>query len=355
MKLFWSFFSGIFILCAGCAPKTGRDVLTLDLDSLAREAPLFELEPTRYIPLETRQDALIGFIRKMTIRDSLIFISDLESNSIYLFDTRGNHRRTLSRQGRGPGEYIAVNDFATDEEMNLYVLCSNTLQILKYAYPNYAFERSITLDRPVTEIYWQDGVLWAANRMDHQKVDGLVCLDTEGNVLQTVIPSRGALDDPSVEFNIKQQSFYPGKTVLFNQRMSPDVYRLQNASAEKVFSMKTKHMVSEESRSNDNPVNGFQSVYETDHYIAWVLWENGRYENAFGVYEPATQKASFVKFQLPGYYDIMAVNGEDSFFSISDPITLMETPNPDTLLQKLLPELTEESNPILLEFRIRGR
>lgn len=354
MKLFFRLFWGLSILCAGCTVKSGGDVMTIDLDSLAGSPPLFELEATRYIPLETREDVLIGTIQKMIVRDSLIFISDLESNHIHLFDTLGHHRRSLSKQGRGPGEYIAVDDFALDDEMNLYVLCGNTLRVLKYASPDYVFERSIPLDRPVTEIYWQGDVLWAANRMDQQKVEGLVCLDGEGNVVRTVIPYRGKLDDPTGGFDVKPQSFYPGKQALFNQRLSPDVYRFQETSIQEVFRLKSRYMISEESRSDDDLLSGFQSVYETDRFIAGVLWENGRYENAFFIYDPVAQKASLAEYRLPGSYAIMAAKG-GSLYTVASPVVLLKIEKRDSLLQKVIPELSENSNPILLEYTIREK
>ena len=66
-----------------------------------------------YIELEANENSLIGEIDKMKVDDKYIYILDKDiTKSLLVFDRTGNFVTKVGRQGKGPGEYNTINDFA---------------------------------------------------------------------------------------------------------------------------------------------------------------------------------------------------------------------------------------------------
>lgn len=78
----------------------------------------FNKEPlkikVRYLPLETKEDCLVGGqIAKLETDDSSIFIFDYYNAQILRFSQKdGSFLNKLGSKGRGPGEYISVKDMS---------------------------------------------------------------------------------------------------------------------------------------------------------------------------------------------------------------------------------------------------
>ncbi|PIF05955.1 MAG: hypothetical protein CSA36_04105 [Draconibacterium sp.] len=70
-------------------------------------------EISRVIPLETTDASLIKYISNTHINGEEILIFDRELKKLFLFDREGKFIRQIGRNGKGPGEYIKINDFAT--------------------------------------------------------------------------------------------------------------------------------------------------------------------------------------------------------------------------------------------------
>lgn len=62
-----------------------------------------------FVSLEANSAALISFVHKAVMDDSIIVTLDLSTNAVMIFDRQGNHIKTLNK-GRGPGEYLSVTD-----------------------------------------------------------------------------------------------------------------------------------------------------------------------------------------------------------------------------------------------------
>lgn len=84
-----------------------------------------------FIPLETRDECLIGSISGLQYFDDKFYILDRNAGQILVFDTGGKFLAKISPKGRGPGEYSLLRDYKIDNEGNIYVLSFN--RILKYS------------------------------------------------------------------------------------------------------------------------------------------------------------------------------------------------------------------------------
>ena len=75
-----------------------------------------------YIPLETKDDFLIGSIDKIVVKENKIFILDKVSEVIFCFDLQnGNFLYKIDSRGSGPGEYVSIMNFIIDSNDNLLI------------------------------------------------------------------------------------------------------------------------------------------------------------------------------------------------------------------------------------------
>lgn len=82
-----------------------------------------------YLPLEANSDCLIHTIAGVNVYDSLVFVSDYFLG-LYVFGRSGNFIRKIGSNGRGPGEYPRVSDFAVDYKHNeVYILSDRKMLV----------------------------------------------------------------------------------------------------------------------------------------------------------------------------------------------------------------------------------
>ena len=85
------------------------------------------------IPLETKKECIIGKIGKIIYYENEYYISDKMSKDILMFDKNGNYKNRIGKIGRGPGEYIALQDFEINTKTgNIEVLSIAPSRLIEY-------------------------------------------------------------------------------------------------------------------------------------------------------------------------------------------------------------------------------
>lgn len=122
-------------LLSGCREKftTGENSFFVHLDDGRPTfiSPDSLYSDVSYIPLETTDESLFYTIDKMLCRNDRFYILDIKQASVLIFNQKGNYERKLSRKGKGPGEYLSLDDFFVEDSL-LYVLSSGNKKILVY-------------------------------------------------------------------------------------------------------------------------------------------------------------------------------------------------------------------------------
>lgn len=151
----------LFIICLtnNCTIKSQRKIkskeaavmynnpeTTISIPKLIKEKSILYSEicdTVIHIPLETNKNCLIGNINKIEVYDSLIFVGDYnQTKSIFIFDKTGNFVRKLHNYGKGPGEYIAIDEFNVDfPNKKIYINDRRQKKILVYDF-NFNFIKS---------------------------------------------------------------------------------------------------------------------------------------------------------------------------------------------------------------------
>ena len=117
----------IIIFCASCnsSTKTWEQVteLYLVLNDKTMNASDF-IEKMEVIMLETNDNCLLAHTSKIKYINGKIYIFDMLTNSLLIFNKDGSCDTILSKKGIGPGDYLQMLDFNVSD---------NEIQIMDYA------------------------------------------------------------------------------------------------------------------------------------------------------------------------------------------------------------------------------
>ena len=88
------------------------DTITASIEQ-EDEISLFDfVSQVRLIPLETTDSSLVAHITKIITSKDKIFIYDRIQNQIFIFNREGQFISKINRKGRGPEEYMSISDLA---------------------------------------------------------------------------------------------------------------------------------------------------------------------------------------------------------------------------------------------------
>ena len=129
----------ILAFCGSCGPKepeTADLPYMIDIGnniSNIKQVPLSGVgQRLEYVSLETTPESLLERVRVIEMTESLIFVSDY--NKLVEFDKEGRYIRTIGSMGRGPGEYLDLNDFCLDETKGIIYILANEADLLVYGF-----------------------------------------------------------------------------------------------------------------------------------------------------------------------------------------------------------------------------
>ena len=121
--------------------KSNISVFDLNLNRyIEREFKLSETcDSTEYVVLETSESNYIGRIKVIKISSNYIILTDDITRKVHVFNRAGEYLFEMGKQGKGPGEYIQVDDLLIDED-NHCVLLKSGKGVLKYSLDNQYLE-----------------------------------------------------------------------------------------------------------------------------------------------------------------------------------------------------------------------
>lgn len=164
-----------------------------------------------YINLDSKGSANIGRINKIIKRNQFYFILS-DDNRILQFDTCGNYISLLNKVGKGPDEYLRIEDFDVHIiENQLQIWLSNYSEIKIYNY-NQNWNLLKTLDLPF--------IIHKFKRLKNGK---LLLMTGQKEKTLTLINKEGETED---EFLEKQIPFLTLKSVQFIEKDNDIIFPL---------------------------------------------------------------------------------------------------------------------------------
>jgi hypothetical protein len=130
-----------------CSKEKSSQFTTVDVQEVTGPAIKFISEiasDVQYIPLETTPDNPMRFIREVRYVNEKYYIYSV--GEILCFDKSGRYLYKLSKQGKGPDEYLYLADFEMIPEKNLVIIFSGG-KILYYSENSdgFQFVKSVNL------------------------------------------------------------------------------------------------------------------------------------------------------------------------------------------------------------------
>lgn len=183
MKYFSIIFAAFFL--SACGDKSQEHsflVKKSEIQSYNGHSLSSMLSYLEFVPLETRDDCLIGRIDVVKKRANRYYV--LSQSLLYIFDEDGKFLSKINNVGQGPSEYKAICDFDADAEQ-VYLLAPDKLMY-------YGFDGNLRKEVAV-ELAWgtirriKGGFLGYAGK-PMSDGNGLVYMDEEGKVLKSAMP-----------------------------------------------------------------------------------------------------------------------------------------------------------------------
>jgi len=150
----------------------------------------------RTIILETNKDCLIGHINCLQVFDENIYILDSnKAKSLFVFDMEGRFIRKIGGIGRGPGEYVGINDFTFDRENRIIFIDDYENRIQKYKLDGtYLQTITVLADNSFTNfIQFYDNRLFSSQLLWDKSNDNPTLLEidpNDGKIISQSIPLK---------------------------------------------------------------------------------------------------------------------------------------------------------------------
>ncbi len=137
-------FVAIFLFITGCKQQSVPDETSykFSFSEYNQVLPMESIfESVEATPLDSKNVPLIGKVGKVILQNDLFYIHDALNQTILTFDTKGNFIRILDKNGKGPGEYLKINDFELNKFDNTIDLMEQTGMVNQYTHDGQFVDR----------------------------------------------------------------------------------------------------------------------------------------------------------------------------------------------------------------------
>ncbi len=299
----------------------------------------------KYIKLKTNKQSLIAKIDKIEILDSCIYILDRRiSKSVFIFDLDGNFIKKIKRVGKGPGEYLLLQNFFFEHSKNLLTLFVNNNKFIYFdTLGNYIGEKKLPFF--AGQAAWLENNTYAFDLHFKKPPFNLLCVDIEANKFSQFFP----YDIKKIsDIGILPIDFHHSYSqLLYKPALNKSIYEIRNHCLDKQYSFNS---------SRDFKVFDF---FDTSKYLFFSLaLEEEQYLTKY-VYDKNTKLVieEYIFFDdinsLP-YSGIICGSDENRIILQIEPTTLKEiTKKSNFTLPPLMKDINPNDNPILCVAQIK--
>lgn len=374
-KLFLLLFSFFIAACNTTKEQKQAEINIVFTENTSPIAQLNLLVNKRYIQLETTTECLFSEITQLSCTSKELFIFDIYTQSIYVFDYSGKFMRKLHKTGQGPGEYVMITSMVVNEKERQISVVNLGQNILSYDIDSFTFINDVKIEAVAIE-KTEDSNFITYNSLSttvgktNYKYHVLK-FNKNGEIEQKFLP---------IEFESGYtmrpiQRFYRSENELFVYLpFTPNIYKITQDTCIPFYNVEYENL-------SFPPLNNLESIDKqgdnyikklyTGDYIYFVqIFENKSFltsqfcvgeKKYIGIYNKDKKEGRYYLKSEGGisksieeidYLQIVGSNNED-FISVLKYDTENKSQNLDNELKQILSKRTNESNPILLLFNIR--
>lgn len=362
------------ILLSACSDNSGKDqpdILSIVFNE-ENELNIKDSFSCKFIPLETKDESLIQYIKNVEIVDERIFI--VNNTNVLVFDTCGKFITKIGGIGEGPGGYILPFKSHIDIEKRVFSILDIKLnKLLHYNLDNYQYisdQKAFNF----SDCEWlNDGnIAWVSTvGFDNDKRERYYIKITDKNLktityhCKTKFETHYGISAGSIVYKFNED-------VFMNIPYLSYIYKISTNKAEPVYNISFgKHKLPSEEwmidkTSNDaNYINELLStdyisaynIKETDSFIS-VIYYAKKANSYMGFYDKKDKKTC--KYSFPELLEIDELDGIDApigifnnyFITSISPGSLKSRYVKNDVLRKISKETSEEDNPILCLYKL---
>jgi len=120
----------LFFYVFGCSTQQNESYL-IELKEYKQYNLSEFIQKVELVKLQTTTHCLIGDISRVIVNRNRIYVFDINSSTLFLFNNEGDYINKMNKLGHGPGEYIKAVDFDIFDN-KIYILDYTGKKILCY-------------------------------------------------------------------------------------------------------------------------------------------------------------------------------------------------------------------------------
>ena len=323
----------------------------------------------KVIPLETVGDALIGEIDKLEMDDSHIVILDKRMRTVWLFGIDGKFIRKIGRLGNGPKEYVSLDDMCFDKESGTVWIWDRVKQVmLEYDLSGELLKEVATGFSSNVFAKTKDGFWLYYSYLKNPDNNSLILVNEEMNhLVKGFFPTKESfpvsLSSGFTFWDGNAYFYFPLSNVLYSlDGMEANPYIEFDFGERTLPYSKIVNMSPEEYETlidSGSYLGGLKNVQLSSKYCFFQFSSTvqNKYVTAYyGVLDLETLKVEVFSYLngsdlLVDFSSLLCVTANDELVypicpSKHNPIYFDE-------LRTLVPEVTEDSNPVLALYKLK--
>ncbi len=258
------------------------------------------------IPLETKDECLIGWVRRIVSTDEHYYISSAVSyytQKLFVFNKDGKFVRQIGREGESPQTYLGMNDFVlTDDSI---VKISENYKLACYDINGNFLYKKKQRDCP-KEIIVFDNQIYGLSVNPHLFDNQLLFRLDRNDSLRTDFFKVSPLEAKVADFYVRTAMMTTSEdAIIFSHPYSNTIFRLNPDSLKtaplyrvdfgdknvswKIFEENENHRKWNEKLKNGNPYWGINELLDLNgHFIVNAVDET--FHSSFSIYSKKTGK-----------------------------------------------------------------
>lgn len=323
----------------------------------------------KVIPLETVGDALVGEIDKLEMDDNHIVILDKRMRAVWLFGIDGKFIRKIGRLGNGPKEYVSLDDMCFDKESGTVWIWDRVKQVmLEYDLSGELLKEVATGFSSNVFAKTKDGFWLYYSYLKNPDNNSLILVNEEMNhLVKGFFPTKESfpvsLSSGFTFWDGNAYFYFPLSNVLYSlDGMEANPYIEFDFGERTLPYSKIVNMSPEEYETlidSGSYLGGLKNVQLSSKYCFFQFSSTvqNKYVTAYyGVLDLETLKVEVFSYLngsdlLVDFSSLLCVTANDELVypicpSKHNPIYFDE-------LRTLVPEVTEDSNPVLALYKLK--